>query len=124
MIEFLTHFQADYTGILLTLLLLTIEHYSLWEIKLPLVVRYTLGVGSIGAGLSLTAGMQGWTLYLLEFWANVVCAGLLVGALHGLRWWRGQRPADVEDAFRAGAIARRALGELHGAPRKPDARDN
>lgn len=111
------------TGILLTLLLLSIQHFGLWEIKMPLVLRYTLGTAALGAGATLALGMIGdwWAVGVV--WLVAGAGGALIAPLHLWRHYRGQKPADVEDAFQAGALVRRANGgTLNGTPRERDDR--
>jgi hypothetical protein len=122
--ELTRSFQPIFTGTLLTLFLLAVQHFGLWEIKMPLVARYILGTASIGAGVTLASYLIGDGLIAGVFWAIAIAGGALIAPLHVWRHFRGQLPADINDAFRAGAIVRRALGAASGAPRKPDDRRN
>lgn len=112
------------TGILLALLLLAVEHFLLWQSKIHLVVRYALGLGAVGAGLTVVALLAGH-MTIIDFWAVTGCSGLLVGLLHYWRHRTGQRPSDIEDAFHAGELAQRAReGTPHAVSRESGARDN
>lgn len=112
-------------GILLTLLLLTLEHVLLWQQKLWLPIRYAIGVASLNAGITLAAGLAGHWDTVVLVWSVAVAGGLLVGGLHAWRHLRGERPADIDDAFAAGQLVARATREdSHAATReRPDRRN-
>lgn len=116
-------FQPILTGALLTLLLLTAEHFLLWKVKLWLPIRYTLGVGALNAGATLAAGLAGEWFVVVVVWALAIAGGLLVGGLHAWRVWRGDHPADIDDAFAAGQLVAKAReGMQHGPAREPHQR--
>lgn len=113
------------TGALLTLLLLLAEHVLLWKVKLWLPIRYALGVGALNAGTTLAAGLAGEWFAVVVVWVLAVVGGLLVGGLHAWRVWRGEHPADIDDAFAAGQLVTRAReGAQHGPAREPRDRRN
>lgn len=106
-------FPPFIAGLCLTLLLLALEHFLLWDVKLKLTTRYALGTAAIGAGLTLAAGLAGEWFTPAAFWLLAVAGGLEVEALHRWRERRGEHPRDIDDAFEAGRI----VGpDEHGAP--------
>ena len=112
-------------GALLSTLILLAEHFLLWKVKLWLPIRYALGVGALNAGTTLAAGLAGEWFAVVVVWVLAVVGGLLVGGLHAWRVWRGEHPADIDDAFAAGQVAARAGGkDKDGAPRASGAGRN
>lgn len=102
-------------GVLLSALLLTIEHLLLWRTAIKTTTRYALGTAAIGAGLTLAAALAGeW--FAVLFWPIAVVGGLVVEGWHRWRASRGEAAPDIEDAFAAGQVAARAGGE-DGTPR-------
>ena len=107
--------QPLLAGMLLSALLLTIEHLLLWRTAIKTTTRYALGTAAIGAGLSLAALLAGeW--FALLFWPIAAAGGLLVEGLHRWRASRGETTPDIENAFAAGQVAARA-GDEDGTPR-------
>lgn len=112
------------TGALLTLLLLTIEHFLLWKVKLWLPIRYAIGVASLNCGVTLAAGLLGEWFTVVVVWALAVAGGLHVGGLHAWRVWRGEQPADIDDAFAAGQLVAKVRGGTHATAGEPTDRRN
>lgn len=111
-------------GVLLSTLLLVAEHLILWSIRLPLVVRYTIGTATLGIGLSIACWLHGAWFGAVAFWAIAGAGGVAVGCLHLWRDRHAQYPRDIDDAFAAGQLAGRVQGEIHGTPReRPDRRN-
>lgn len=76
-----------------TAALLIAEHVALWPERgrLPLPVKYALGVAAIGAGLTVAARERGDDRAVAEFWALAAVGGAVVGAAHLVRaalYWR------------------------------------
>lgn len=109
----MAEFGAILAGGGLAALLLAGAHLGLWEKRsgLWLVWRYTIGVASLNAGVSLVALLLGDVRLAVVPWCVAVVGG---GVVAGLHLWR-----EREDAPAAKALLRRVFREYADGKARP-----
>lgn len=103
-------------GAALTVLLLAIEHFALWQVRLSRIWRYTLGVVALNTGISLALALRGLQGDIPGVWAIAFISGGLIASLHKWRELRGEEPGEIEGAFLAGELVKHARGVKRATP--------
>lgn len=104
-------------GATLAIMLLVVEHYTLWQVRLTRIWRYALGVFALGCGISLSLFLRGLQTDILGIWFIIVTGGAFVAVLHKIRELRDEEPGEIEGAFLSGKIVTRAReGQRRGTP--------
>ncbi len=106
-----SHCMYEYfSGAVLTCILLLIEHFSFWHIRLSRLVRHTMGVVALNSGISLALFLREQPWEIVGLWAISGIGGALVAGLHLWRAQRGEEPGEIESASLAGGLVKQARG--------------
>lgn len=107
-----------FLGSCLASALLTLSHLALWQRRLSLSARYTVGVACIGVGVTISAALLAEWIIAIVFWPVASAGFATVVVLH---WWRAQRnepSGETCAAFEAGRI----VGHAEEGSRAPSQR--
>lgn len=95
---------AIFLGSCLASALLILSHLALWQRRLSLSARYTVGVACIGVGVTISAALLAEWIVAIVFWPVAGAGGATVVVLH---WWRAQRnepPGETDATYQAGRL--------------------
>lgn len=115
---FVVEWQSTARGALISATLVTTEHLALWDVRLPLTWRYTIGMATVGVGITLAAMERRDWRTAVDFWAITGASGCIVAGLHFWREARGDKPREILAAREAGRILERLEGRTNGTARK------